>query len=113
MVNLSFLNIDFVRVLEIASEFGRVTLAVSFRPPPPEYTFRGLEPVYKKCIEHYERRCERKFREVEASSEKSEQDVVDGREEDMEPREKKFDELEALLERHCKKSTFDYLLGSF
>lgn len=36
MVNLTWLNIDFVRVLELAAEIGRVVIALDFRAPPPE-----------------------------------------------------------------------------
>lgn len=86
---------DFVRVLNIAIEIGRVTEVLSFSPPPPEYTFRGLESFYKSSIKHYQERCEQKYREI--SSTKS---AEDGEDDDL--REQRFDELEGLLHKHCK-----------
>ena len=85
---------DFVRVLNIAIEIGRVTEVLSFSPPPPGYTFRGLEQVYKSSIEHYQERCEQKYREI--ASPKSPEDG-----EDRDLREQRFDELEVLLHKHC------------
>ena len=55
---LKWLNIDFVGVLNICLEIFRVFDALDFRPPPPEFTFRGLEPLYRSSIEHYQERCE-------------------------------------------------------
>ncbi|KAK3048972.1 hypothetical protein LTR09_009626 [Extremus antarcticus] len=100
MVNLTWLNIDFVRVLELAAEFGRVVIALDFRPPPPEYTFRALEPIYKQSIEHFEQRCEQKAREISAHG-KSEKDAEDGID-DVLPNEQRFDDLEDLLHKHSR-----------
>ena len=90
---------DFVQVLKVAIEIGRVTEVLSFRPPPPEYTFRGLEPFYKSSIEHYQEQCEQKYKEI--TSEKSAEDG-----EDQALRDQRFDELEELLQKHCMSSTY-------
>lgn len=122
MPSLAFLNISFVRTLEIVNEIGRVVIALGFRNPPPEYTFRGFEPVYKECIEHYQDRVERKWREVsEVRGSKSNPGSVNGEQaggegkverEDEQPTktredwEKGWDELEGLLGTHGSYHSF-------
>lgn len=58
MPSLAFLNIPFPRILELVNELGRVIIALGWRAPPPEYTFRALEPVYRECILHFQGRVE-------------------------------------------------------
>lgn len=102
MVSLTWLNIDFIQTLEIVAEFGRILLALDFRPPPPEYTFRALEPLYKNTIEHFQARCEKTYAEITKNeAEKPAEGAVDDAL-DNSSKERQFDELEELLHRHCR-----------
>ena len=84
---------DFVQVLNTALEFIRVVDVLDFRPPPPEYTFRSLEPLYTTSIQHYQELCEKKYAEI--TSPKS---AEHGEGADL--RNHRFVELEGLLEKH-------------
>jgi hypothetical protein len=108
MVDLSFLNISFVRTLEIAAEIGRVFIALDFKPPPPEYTYRGLEPIYKDAIQHVQDRTIKKYKEISKNDdEKLEEGACSA--EATQDNEQKFDELEVLLDRHGTSLYFDQL----
>ena len=84
---------DFVQVLNTALEFIRVVDVLDFRPPPPEYTFRSLEPLYTTSIQHYQELCEKKYAEIT-----SPKTAEDGEGPDL--RNHRFAELEGLLEKH-------------
>lgn len=86
---------DFVQVLNTVLEVVRVFDVLDFKPPPPEYTFRSLEPLYASTIQHYQARCERKYQEI--LSPKSDEDG-----ETQELQNLRFEELDGLLEKHCK-----------
>ncbi len=85
---------DFVQVLNTALEFVRVFDVLEFRPPPPEYTFRSLEPLYRSTIQHYQEQCDKKFQEI--SSPKT---AEDGENPDLQIL--RFEELDGLLDKHC------------
>lgn len=85
---------DFIQVLNVALEFCRVFDVLDFRPPPPEYVFRGLEPLYKESIQHFQDKCEEKYQEII-----SPKTTEDG--ETKEDRDQRFDELEIMLNKHC------------
>lgn len=89
------IGLSFVRVLNIAIEIGRITGALAFKVPPPEYTFRGLEPLYASSIEHFEERSEKKYREIT-----SPKTAEDGGDEDL--LNQRFDDLEKLLKKRSK-----------
>ena len=98
MINLTWLNIDFIRVLELVNELGRVFIALDFRQPPPTYTFNSLEPIYKQCIDHYQRLCDEKYRQITGGGpEKGDEVNVDV----LSVEQQRFNELEALLQKHC------------
>ena len=86
-------NMEFIQVLNAALEFIRVVDVLEFRPPPPEYTFRSLEPLYTIRIQYYQQLCEEKYAETTTP-----EIAEDG--DDQNLREHRFAELEGLLEKH-------------
>lgn len=100
-LHMPTIGLSFVRVLSIVNEFARITGIVDFRPPPPEYTFRGLEPVVYSAIEHYQARCERKHAEITGVKAKRAEDGGPGGGVSPLDLEQRYDELEILLGKYC------------
>jgi hypothetical protein len=84
---------DFIHVLNTALEFICLVDVLDFRPPPPEYTFRRLEPLYTTSIQHYQELCEKKYAEIT-----SPKTAEDGEDPDLWNH--RFAEVEGLLETH-------------
>ena len=96
-INVPPIGLSFYRVISLVLEATRILGALTFRPAPPEYTFRGLEPAFVSGIQHYQERCERKQREIENARDKS---VEDGGSSPGEI-ERHYDEMEDFLGKYC------------